>query len=197
MKKRTCCLFVFNGFADWEPSLVTSGLNKYSDFEIRTFSVDGKMVRSMGNLEINPEFNLHQMNTTDFQMLLLPGGDAWEEGANIEIKELVLAAFDAGKLIAAICAATTFLARNGIFESVKHTSNGLEYLKKKVSEYSADKNYVAQPAVTDKNVITANGAAMIEFAHEIFSYYNLFKQEELQYWLTLYKSAGMSLADRT
>jgi hypothetical protein len=82
-------------------------------------------------------------------------------------------------------------------KAVKHTSNGLEYLKKKVSEYSADKNYVAQPAVTDKNVITANGAAMIEFAHEIFSYYNLFKQEELQYWLTLYKSAGMSLADRT
>jgi putative intracellular protease/amidase len=122
---------VFNGFADWEPSLVTSGLNKYSDFEIRTFSVDGKMVRSMGNLEINPEFNLHQMNTTDFQMLLLPGGDAWEEGANIEIKELVLAAFDAGKLIAAICAATTFLARNGIFESGKTYQQWIRIFKEK------------------------------------------------------------------
>ena len=193
MKKRICCLFVFNGFADWEPALVTSGLNKYSDFEIRTFSVDGKMVRSMGNLEINPDFNLHQIITTDFEMLLLPGGDAWEKGKNIEIKELVLTAFNDGKMVAAICAATTFLARIGIFEKIKHTSNGLEYLKKQVSEYRADKNYVAQPAVTDKNVITANGAAMIEFAHEIFSYYNLFKQEELKYWLGMYKSAGMEM----
>ena len=56
MKKRLCYLFVFDGFADWEPSLVTAGLNTYSDFEIKTFSVDGKNVKSMGNLIVKPDF---------------------------------------------------------------------------------------------------------------------------------------------
>jgi putative intracellular protease/amidase len=191
MKKRVCYLFVFDGFADWEPALVTSGLNKYSDFEIRTFSVDGKTVSSMGNLEINPGYTLEQIKSTDFQLLLLPGGDKWEEGGNMEIKEFVQTAFNDGKMIAAICAATTFLARVGIFDKVKHTSNGLEYLKKQVPEYGSDKNYLDEPCVTDKNVITANGAAMIEFAREIFDHYKIFNAGELQYWITLYKNAGM------
>lgn len=74
---------------------------------------------------------------------------------------------------------------------VKHTSNGLEYLKKQVTGYHAEYNYVNQPCMADKNVITANGAAMIEFAHTIFAHFDIFKKEELNYWLTLYKSAGM------
>lgn len=48
-----------------------------------------------------------------------------------------------------------------------------------------------EPCVADKNVITANGAAMIEFAYKIFEHFEIMKKEELAYWLKLYKSGGM------
>jgi putative intracellular protease/amidase len=192
MKRRVCCLFLFDGFADWEPSLVTTGLNTYGDFEIKTFSVDGKSIKSMGNLSVIPDLNLKEIQLTDFDLLILPGGQAWEDGGNTEVSELVKAAFQQGKNIAAICAATTFLAKLGIFNTVKHTSNGLEYLKNQVPDYTSDSNYLNEPSVVDKNIITANGAAMIEFAHTIFTHFNIFKKEELDKWLSLYKSAGMA-----
>jgi putative intracellular protease/amidase len=192
MKMRLCYLFLFDGFADWEPSLVTSGLNTYSDFMISTFSIDGKKVKSMGNLHIKPNLKLEAITKTHFDLLILPGGKAWEEGRNTEILEFVKDTSDKGITIAGICAATTFLANMGIFDKVKHTSNGLEYLKKQAPKYDAERNYVNKPCVADKNVITANGAAMIEFAHMIFQHFEIFKQEELNYWLNLYKSGGMT-----
>ena len=191
MKKRSCYLFVFDGFADWEPALVTAGLNSYSDFEIKTFSIDGSPVKSMGNLTVIPDFKLEEVNITDFDLIILPGGNKWEEGGNTEISQLVLDTFNYGKTIAAICAATTFLAKLGLYSKVNHTSNGPEYLKKQVSEYSDGSRYINEPCVVDHNVITANGAGMIEFAYKIFVHFGIMKDEELAWWLNLYKTGGM------
>lgn len=193
MRNRITYLFVFDGFADWEPSLVTAGLNSYSDFETKTFSVDGKSVNSMGNLNVTPNFKLDEINVTDFDLLILPGGKKWEDGGNTEISRFTKDAFNNGKTIAAICAATTFLAKQGLFNMVKHTSNGLDYLKTQVPKYDSENNYVNEPCVVDKNVITANGAAMIEFAYKIFEHFDILQKEELRYWFNLYKSGGMTL----
>lgn len=191
MKKRTCYLFVFDGFADWEPAHVTMTLSKYSDFEIMTFSVDGENVRSMGNLKVHPDFTLKDVESSSLDLLLLPGGTIWEEGGNTEIIPLVQRCFEGGTAVAAICGATLSLARAGLFGSVKHTSNGLEYLKVHVPAYVNEKDYVNQAAVTDKNIITANGAAMLEFSREIFAYFKAFPEKDLNFWYKLYKSAGM------
>ena len=193
MRNRFTYLFVFDGFADWEPSLVTAGLNTYSDFETRTFSIDGNPVTSMGNLNVTPNFKLAEIKVTDFDLLILPGGKKWEDGGNTEISKFTKDTFNSGKTVAAICAATTFLAKQGLFTMVKHTSNGLDYLKTQVPKYDAEYNYVNEPCVVDKNVITANGAAMIEFAYKIFEHFGILQKEELKYWLNLYKSGGMIL----
>jgi putative intracellular protease/amidase len=191
MKKGVCYLFVFDGFADWEPALVTAGLTSYSDFEIKTFSINGKDVSSMGNLNIKPDFKLADIKVADLDLLILPGGKKWEEGGNTEISEFTKDTFQQGKTIAAICAATTFLAKMGLFDHVKHTSNGLEYLKTQVPAYKAESNYVNEPCVVGNNVITANGAAMIEFAYCIFEHFKIFQKEDLKFWLNLYKSGGI------
>jgi len=145
----------------------------------------------MGNLTVKPDFRLEDIVVADFDLIILPGGNKWEDGGNMEISKFVNDTFHQGKTIAAICAATTFLAKQGLFNLVKHTSNGLEYLKKQVPVYDAEINYVNEPCVADKNVITANGAAMIEFAYKIFEHFEIMKKEELAYWLKLYKSGGM------
>ena len=72
------------------------------------------------------------------------------------------------KTIAAICGATVFMANNGYLDTIEHTSNGLPYLQKLAPNYKGEKFYQQQPCITSGHIITANGAAMIEFTIAIF-----------------------------
>ena len=193
MKNRTCYLFVFEGFADWEPAHITTTLSKYTDFEIKTFSVDGNAVRSMGNLNIVPGYSLKEVENTAFDLLLLPGGTLWEEGGNMEISDIVINTFKKETTIAAICGATLFLAKTGVIKDVRHTSNGLAYLKSFCPDYSSAEYYVNEPCVSDNNIITANGAAMLEFSYAVFEHFKAFSDKDLTFWFDLYKSAGMKV----
>lgn len=72
------------------------------------------------------------------------------------------------KQIAAICAATLSLARAGLLDDRRHTSNGYAFIPKYVATYRGQGLYQRVRAVADRNVITANGLAPIAFAAEIF-----------------------------
>lgn len=191
MKNRTCALFVFDGFADWEPSLVTAGLNNFSDLSVKTFSLSGQPVTSAGGLEINPQTSLNTIKLMDIDLLLLPGGEAWERGENQEIIPLVRQVIENKKKVAAICAATTLLGNLGLLDHVPHTSNSVDYLKQYCPDYEGELFYQTEPCVSAQNIITANGAAMVEFAYEILKIYSLLDDGTLEAWQELYKSGGM------
>ncbi len=78
-------------------------------------------------------------------------------GTNTRICEIIPLVNDVlkkGKLLAAICGATGFLAENGYLDNVRHTSNDLEhYLKQYAPHYKGDAHYVKQHAVTEGNLI--------------------------------------------
>ena len=192
MKKRKCFLFVFNGYADWEPALAIATLNKYSDFSVLSFSVDGSPVLSMGGLKIHPDTALHEIRPGDVDLLILPGGDRWLKGGNKEIIPLVKSVVDRKASIAAICDATVFLARLGYLNRVWHTSNGPHYLAEKVTSYKGTQYYENLPAVVDDNLITANGAGMVEFAVEILKQQKVFDHSTLEKVYDLYKSGGVN-----
>ncbi len=63
----------------------------------------------MGNLSIKPDLNLKEIKLTDFDLLMLPGGNIWEAGGYTEISALTKEAFHQGKTIAAICAVQPLL----------------------------------------------------------------------------------------
>ncbi len=182
------CVFLFNGFSDWEISYLTPEINKSKDFELVYFSKDGNPVTSMGGLQIIPTTSLKELKADDVNMLILPGGTAWEKGENKEIENLTLELFNTGKSIAAICAATTFLGQLGVLNDLKHTSNDLGYLKAIAPEYVGSDNYQSVLAETDKNIITANGIAAIEFAREVFKKNELKSDDEIEKWFQLFKN---------
>ena len=187
MKKRNCYLFVFDGFAYWEPALATAALNQFTDFRVIPFSTDGKPVTSMGNLTVTASTSLDTFGAEDVSLLILPGGEAWEEGRNREIIPLLQGCLDKGKMVAAICGATAFLGENGYLDHVKHTSNNLEYYLKAVSpSYKGEKLYQEAPATRDKNLITASGAKPLAFASEILNAFDLFSNEELKTWFSYF-----------
>jgi putative intracellular protease/amidase len=181
-------IFLFNGFADWEISYLTPEINKSEKFELVYFSKDGNPVVSMGGLKITPDISFAEVDVNDINLLVLPGGVAWEKGENRELNQFTKDVFEKGKLIAAICAATSYLGQLGILDKVKHTSNDLNYLKAVAPQYSGESNYVNSMAVSDKNIITANGIASIEFAKEIFERISLFEKSDIEKWFQLFKN---------
>jgi putative intracellular protease/amidase len=192
MKKKKCYLFVFDGYADWEPALAIAMLNTYSDFSIHTFSIDGSPVESMGGVEVTPQTSLAAIDPDSIDLLILPGGEAWADTGNEQITPLVKKLADRKGNIAAICDATVFMARHGYLNATWHTSNGPQYLSEKVSSYRGEQWYENLPAVVHDNIITANGAGMIEFAIEILKQQRVMDEETIDKVFDLYKSGGIN-----
>jgi putative intracellular protease/amidase len=186
--KKKIFVFLFDGFPDWEIAYLTPEINKNGQFDLVYFSEDGNIITSMGGLQIKPTNSLNDLNLEDIDMLILPGGTAWEKGKITGIKKLINSVFKNGKTIAAICAATTYLGQLGLLNNLNHTSNDLNYLKGIAPKYSGDENYQNSLAITDRNIITANGIAPIEFAREIFKAIGLYSDDNIEKWFQLFKN---------
>ena len=181
-------VFLFEGFSDWEIAYLTPEIQKSEKFELTYFSIDGNSISSMGGLQITPDSSLKEVALENIDVLVLPGGNAWENLGNREIEQLTRDVFNSGKAIAAICAATTFLGQLGMLDHYKHTSNDLNYLKAIAPEYHGEANYVDALAITDRNIITANGIAPIEFAKAIFEKIKIYDLEHIEKWFQLFKN---------
>jgi putative intracellular protease/amidase len=87
--KEKILIFLFDGFADWEIAYLTPEITKNQAFDLIYFSQDGDAVVSMGGLRISPDKSLQEINTNEIEMLILPGGTAWEKDENDSIDLLV------------------------------------------------------------------------------------------------------------
>jgi len=119
-------------------------------------------------------------------MLILPGGSSWDLGQENEAIRLARTFLDSGHPVAAICGATAGLARDGLLDQRKHTSNSPEYLA--ATGYRGHSLYEKAPAVTDRNLVTASGVAPLEFAQHIFRKLDLYSPQVLDAWYGLFKT---------
>jgi len=185
-------LFVFDTLADWETGYAIAGINnpqfqhEPGKFQLRTVAIRSDLVTTIGGVRIQPDLTLNDLSATGHEMLILPGGRLWDEGKNGEAVEVAQAVLKSGGAVAAICGATAGLARGGILDNRKHTSNAREYLE--ATHYKGGALYQDQPAVTDGAVITAPATAPIDFAFQIFRYLSLYSTEVLQSWYGLFKT---------
>ncbi|MEL7005084.1 MAG: type 1 glutamine amidotransferase family protein [Bacteroidota bacterium] len=189
MKKKVF-IFLFNGFSDWEISYLTPEVNKSNEYDLIYFSIESSPITSMGGLKVLPDISIKGLDINEVEMLILPGGEAWEGDGNDHIDTIVQSLFAKGKTIAAICAATTYLGKKGILDEVKHTSNDPDYLKSIASAYKGGNNYINTSAIADQNIITANGTAPIEFTREVFRKLNLYNESDIETWYQLFKNGA-------
>jgi len=192
MKQQTVHLFVFDTLADWEPGLAIAGLNNPAyqaqpgRYRVATVGVSRAPVVTVGGVTILPDLALDELTPEHSAMLILPGGGGWDQGRNTEVIDLTKRFLTANLPVAAICGATSGLARAGILDDVRHTSNAREYLA--ATGYQGAALYQDQPAVTDGNVITARSTAPIEFAYQIFKKLDVYSAEALEIWFGLFKT---------
>ncbi len=110
----------------------------------------------------------------------------WDEGKNVEIIETARMFLDSAKPVAAICGATAGLARGGVLDNRRHTSNAPEYLA--ATQYKGTALYEETAAVTDNNLITAPGMAPVDFAYHIFKRLDIYTPPVLEAWYGLFKT---------
>ena len=89
-------LFLFEGFSDWEVAYLTPEINKSAKHDLYTFTLDGQPVRSAGGLRVSPDHGLSAIRNEKIDLLVLPGGEAWEQNLLSEIAPLVAAVSQRG-----------------------------------------------------------------------------------------------------
>lgn len=192
MTPLTVHLFVFDSLADWEPGYAIAGINDPQfqrmpgRYRVRTASVGGRTVVTAGGVRIQPDAALEAVEPAGSAMLILPGGTAWDEGHNGEAVEPARTFLSRGVPVAAICGATAGLARGGLLDDRRHTSNAREYLA--ATGYSGAGLYEDAPVITDRHLITAPGTAPLDFALHIFRELDLYPREVLEAWYGLFKT---------
>jgi len=185
-------LFVFDGMSDWEASYAITGINNPQfqknpgRYRICTVAINKKSVVSMGGLCIQPEQTLSELSLDNAAMFIMPGGTAWDEGKYSEVVDVARTFLSTNIPVAAICGATAGLAREGILDTRRHTSNAREYLL--ATQYSGIEFYEDKPAVTDGALITASGVAPVDFAYHIFKCLDIYSMPVLEAWYGLFKT---------
>ena len=126
-------------------------------------------VKSIGGFRTVPDYSFDTM-PGDYAALVLVGGFGWSTPVAELIVPIVRDAIEKGRIVGAICNGASFLAKHGFLNTVKHTGNGPEQLRLWGGDsYTNPEGYVHDQAVGDRNIVTANGSATLEFAREMLS----------------------------
>lgn len=124
-------------------------------------------VKSIGGFQTLPDYSFDTI-PDDYAALVLIGGFGWTTPIADQVVPIVRKAIEKGKIVAAICNGASFMAKCGFLNEVRHTGNGLEQLKLWGGEnYTNQDRYIHSQAVSDGNIVTANGSATLEFAKEL------------------------------
>jgi putative intracellular protease/amidase len=188
-------LVVVETLADWEIAYLTAELhsrrffaNPLAPFELVRVGLTSAPVHSMGGMVLAPDLALDEVRMERGDLLLLPGSDIWDQPQARGALAFARARLGEGHNVAAICGATNGLAQVGALNAHAHTSNDLDFLKQTCPDYRGAELYRHEPAVRDRNLITATGLAPLEFSYEVFKLLDVLRPATLEAWYQLHKT---------
>lgn len=167
MSANKAAIFLATGYEMGE-AIITIDLLRRAKIEVDVVSVtDDLLVKSSHNVVIKTEKTLTELNFSDYQILILPGGSQGVDNLNqvaILKEQLVKFAQDKQKLVAAICAAPQILGQLKLLDNKEITfypgcDVGLEQAIK-----------TTEPVVVSGNIITGKSiGCAFQFALKIVS----------------------------
>ncbi len=181
---------IYDSWADWEAGYALAHLGsgdwRGDGMRYRIVLVGETMepVVTKAGISLSPGRVLADLEPEESAMLVLPGADGWLVGGNGAFVAMAARFLEAGVPVAAICGATIGLARAGLLNGVRHTSNAPQVLE--CEGYSGAAGYCYEGAVTDGDLITASGIAPVDFAREIFARLGFYDPKTLANWYLMY-----------
>ena len=146
-------MFLGTGFEETE-AIAPLDLLRRAGLQVLTVGLNGKTVYGSHGIGVEADIEIHQLDLTDLEMVILPGGlggVASIRGCE-KAMEAIRFAYENGRCTAAICAGPTILAELGITDGKKATC----YPGCEAQMGSAI--MVNAAAVTDGRVITGTSA---------------------------------------
>lgn len=153
------------GFSDWEIAPLSGFGKAFYDAQISFASPLGGPLSSAAGLSLS---DTAQFESPSQGVVVVCGGPVFETLSTPDIDARLTRASEHGCVVAGICGGTVALARAGLLDEVRHTSNAPGYLDSLVPVYAGAATYVDQPfALRDNNIITAPAPAPASFAVEV------------------------------
>src|SRR5690242_16616876 len=106
------------GFADWETSLLNAVAHSFYGIETRYASAGKRPVTSMGNMTVQPQLAIADIDAGDLDALLVCGGAGWKQAEAPDVSDVAHRVRNSGKLLAGICDGTFALAKTGLLDEV-------------------------------------------------------------------------------
>lgn len=175
---KTILVFLATGFEEIE-ALTPVDVLRRAGLDVQTVSVmNEQTVAGAHGVPVLADKMFAEINPEDAEMILLPGGlpGATNLDEHAGLSELIMKFAEAGKPLAAICAAPLVLGNRGLLQGKKATCYpGFE-------TYLTGAEYTANLVEVDGNVITGKGpGAAMEFAFAIVEKYcGIAKVQELK-----------------
>ena len=185
--KKEVLVFIFDGYADWESAYVCTELNApETEYTVKTLSLDKQAKVSMAGFKVLPDYSVEDF-PKQFSLLLLTGGYAWMQQLNDAVLPVVKYAVERNIPVAAICNAANFMAQQGYLDQIAHSGNTVSFMQQQASQYKGADRFLEKQAVSDKNIITANGSATLEFARDILLLLKAKPEAEILNWYKMHK----------
>ena len=151
-------MFLADGFEDIEAFTVIDILRR-ANVALDIVGVPGFQIVSKSGIKIFVDKRLAEVKEEEYDGIILPGGSKNVEtlGKTSKVVEILKRMNVQNKLVAAICAAPSILARNGLLDNKKATiAPGME----KELAYPRDAN-----VIVDGNIVTSQSpSTAMEFA---------------------------------
>lgn len=162
-------LFLADGFEETE-AVATADIIRRAGLPIRLCAVkDSLSVIGAHDIAVNADVKIGDCDFEDLSGVILPGGlpGVTNLAASQKLADIIKSAYDAGKLVAAICAAPTILSNLGLLNG----KNATVYPSMSDEIIKGGAIYKDTPQV-DGNIITANGPdTAIKFGLMIAEYF--------------------------
>ena len=191
----TIYVYTLDTMADWEIGYITAELHSGRFFKkdapevsVKTVSIAKEPVKTMGGLTVLPDCVIDDIAVSDTSVLLLPGGNTWEEPKHRSAIKKAAELLSVEGTVCAICGATVALAHAGLLDHRFHTSNGVGFLDMFCPAYKGQSYYVDKPSVSDGNLITASGTAALLWTKQIIGHLGVFRPDTLEAWYAYFRT---------
>ncbi|MBA8900119.1 DJ-1/PfpI family protein [Phyllobacterium sp. P30BS-XVII] len=166
-QKKTIGLVFIDQYADWEFGLLAGSAVEWFGARIIALAPTSGPLKSIGGLHLVPDRGLDPQDNTDLDAVAVIGANTWPSEDAPDIAPLLKSVLSGGGIVGGICGGTLALARAGLFEGRKHTSNGAGWIQSVMGEYAGSSLYQDVPyAVRDAHIVSAAGSAPGTFATE-------------------------------
>ncbi|MBS4191988.1 DJ-1/PfpI family protein [Bacillus sp. FJAT-49705] len=138
--------------------------------------------KSEARLNTIPDLTIKETLHSEYDVLIIPGGDLRPIAYANELFEWVKNFAKLGKVIGAICSGVYVLAKSGVLKDIPYTVTLSKEQRNFLNCFDEEK-FSYEPLVKEKNIITAQGHAYVDFGIQLNKMIRDVRDESIDFYI--------------